>query len=499
MASRRRLYCVALFACFLQVLSHQARAFRLVPQAQSVFLRSKRANTFFVEEVLQGNLERECYEEFCSYEEAREYFENTPQTVAFWTVYYDGDQCIPNPCLNEGSCTDRVGGFLCNCTQPYYGVNCELGSVIKVETLLLKEPQVIAPDFIECPIEGPRACEQFCTVSYSTFTCSCTTGYTLDSDGQRCVPEVKHPCGRGSPSDKTHTAAPICSSGRCPWQVLLVDGNGVELCGGAVLGLRSVLTSARCLYTDGMYSSYHKNLRIRAGNSSSAVRIPIQAMYIHKLFHRERHDNDLALLQLAYPLTFGPALFQLCLPSKDFSENVLMRSGQEGLTGARQGHNGISQHRSPSYLRLDDCRRHQLNLSHPLSNKMFCMRSQNGDQGKPTVHQSRKEMQLWENDRKAQTGSQSQSELGVEGLRSGVSDRQCEFLPGTPMATEERGTAFLTGLLVSQSPSSCSEEGVMGLVFTKLSRYLTWIRVRLDLAEEASMTPQVTTYPTPPP
>lgn len=51
------------------------------PAASSaVFLRSKRAN-MFLEEILQGNLERECMEEICSYEEAREYFEDKAKTV----------------------------------------------------------------------------------------------------------------------------------------------------------------------------------------------------------------------------------------------------------------------------------------------------------------------------------------------------------------------------------------------------------------------------------
>lgn len=51
------------------------------PQAHSVFLRSKRANLYLLEEILQGNLERECYEELCNYEEARECFENNEKTV----------------------------------------------------------------------------------------------------------------------------------------------------------------------------------------------------------------------------------------------------------------------------------------------------------------------------------------------------------------------------------------------------------------------------------
>ncbi|XP_019714562.1 transmembrane gamma-carboxyglutamic acid protein 1-like, partial [Hippocampus comes] len=57
------------------------------PAAQSIFLRSKRANYFLVEEILQGNLERECHEERCTFEEAREYFEDHDKTVKFWSTY----------------------------------------------------------------------------------------------------------------------------------------------------------------------------------------------------------------------------------------------------------------------------------------------------------------------------------------------------------------------------------------------------------------------------
>ncbi len=42
--------------------------------------RHKRANSLF-EESKKGNLERECIEELCNKEEAREIFENQPETV----------------------------------------------------------------------------------------------------------------------------------------------------------------------------------------------------------------------------------------------------------------------------------------------------------------------------------------------------------------------------------------------------------------------------------
>ncbi|XP_064412956.1 transmembrane gamma-carboxyglutamic acid protein 1 [Latimeria chalumnae] len=55
----------------------------------SVFLSENEANTLlkrlprsnhFLEEIKQGNIERECWEEACSYEEAREAFENEEKT-----------------------------------------------------------------------------------------------------------------------------------------------------------------------------------------------------------------------------------------------------------------------------------------------------------------------------------------------------------------------------------------------------------------------------------
>lgn len=50
-------------------------------EAVSLLRRTKRANKGFMEELLKGNLERECLEEVCVYEEAREAFESNIQTV----------------------------------------------------------------------------------------------------------------------------------------------------------------------------------------------------------------------------------------------------------------------------------------------------------------------------------------------------------------------------------------------------------------------------------
>lgn len=63
-------------------------------KANSVLKRYVRANGG-LEELKKGNIERECYEERCDKEEAREAFENDEKTAEFWKDYTSG--------LREGS------------------------------------------------------------------------------------------------------------------------------------------------------------------------------------------------------------------------------------------------------------------------------------------------------------------------------------------------------------------------------------------------------------
>ncbi|KAM8895448.1 transmembrane gamma-carboxyglutamic acid protein 1-like [Lycaon pictus] len=56
-----------------------AKLFLTGEKANSVLKRYPRANGLF-EEIRQGNIDRECKEEICTFEEAREAFENTEKT-----------------------------------------------------------------------------------------------------------------------------------------------------------------------------------------------------------------------------------------------------------------------------------------------------------------------------------------------------------------------------------------------------------------------------------
>uniref|UniRef100_A0A7M4FWL4 Coagulation factor IX n=1 Tax=Crocodylus porosus TaxID=8502 RepID=A0A7M4FWL4_CROPO len=98
-------------------------------QASSVLHRQKRFNSKRLEEVVPGNLERECVEEKCSFEEAREVFENEEKTVS-------GNQCNPNPCKNGGSCQDELNSYVCWCLLGFEGRNCELVHIFAIQRSL---------------------------------------------------------------------------------------------------------------------------------------------------------------------------------------------------------------------------------------------------------------------------------------------------------------------------------------------------------------------------
>ncbi|XP_061210546.1 coagulation factor IX-like [Neopsephotus bourkii] len=145
-------------------------------EAHEVLKVHKRAN-YFLEEICPGNLERECNEEKCSFEEAREIFHSQEKTMEFWFSYKGLNPCNTNPCNNGGVCKIRHYNYYCICPPRFGGDNCE------------KEK-------FECWYKN-GGCWQYCRDSSSAFhvVCSCAKDYTLHEDGKRCVQAAPFPCG----------------------------------------------------------------------------------------------------------------------------------------------------------------------------------------------------------------------------------------------------------------------------------------------------------------
>ncbi|XP_041493584.1 prothrombin [Microtus oregoni] len=121
--------CLALAA--LVSLVHSQHVFLAPQQALSLLQRVRRANSGYLEELRKGNLERECVEEQCSYEEAFEALESPSATDEFWAKYSVCDSVRKTrdtfmDCL-KGRCAMDLGtNYIGNVSVTHSGIECQL-------------------------------------------------------------------------------------------------------------------------------------------------------------------------------------------------------------------------------------------------------------------------------------------------------------------------------------------------------------------------------------
>ncbi|XP_023571003.1 growth arrest-specific protein 6 isoform X2 [Octodon degus] len=180
-----------LLLLLLLLASEPAQALLLRAREAAQFLRprQRRANQVF-EEAKQGHLERECIEELCSREEAREVFENDPETEYFYPRYQEcvkkygsqyikhpdfvtcvqnlPDQCTPNPCDKQGTqvCQDLMGNYFCLCRAGWEGRHCDR-------------------DIDECA-EAEACGEARCQNLPGSYTCLCDEGFKYSTQAEAC-------------------------------------------------------------------------------------------------------------------------------------------------------------------------------------------------------------------------------------------------------------------------------------------------------------------------
>uniref|UniRef100_A0A8C6JZ36 Prothrombin n=1 Tax=Melopsittacus undulatus TaxID=13146 RepID=A0A8C6JZ36_MELUD len=210
-----------LLSSLLHLTLSQAGVFLDKGQALSVLKRPRRANKGFLEEMLKGNLERECLEESCSYEEAFEALESTVQTV-----HGPGrSRAVLDACL-EGNCSLGVG-------HNYKGTISYTKSGIECQVWTSKYPHIpkfnatIYPNLIEnyCRnpdnhSEGPWCYTRDPTVEREP--CSIPVcgeeRMTVEYTPRVSPPAPLEPCKEGKGMDYTGTLSVTVSGAKClPW------------------------------------------------------------------------------------------------------------------------------------------------------------------------------------------------------------------------------------------------------------------------------------------
>uniref|UniRef100_A0A3Q2XKB6 Coagulation factor IX n=2 Tax=Hippocampus comes TaxID=109280 RepID=A0A3Q2XKB6_HIPCM len=402
--------------------------------ANGVLKRHKRYNTGLFEELLQGNLERECYEEVCTFEEARETFEDSDKTIAFWNIYHDGDQCESNKCMHQATCKDGPSSYTCECRSGFTGAHCEND--------LLKR----------CDLNNGD-CGHFCEpMGIIGGKCYCAEGYKLMQDGISCEPEAEFPCGRTalmrtarSPTlnvslDEFYPMWRIVGGAgvvpaEIPWQAALVDTKEKEVfCGGSVLSAWWVITAAHCL------AEAPAAFVVRVGEHNIKRKdkteqdIQVSQQHMHPLYNPRvnPYNHDIALLQLQKPINFSIDVRPICIGPKAFTEALVKRASPATVSGwGRTRYLGI-----PS---------NTLNkVEVPYTSRAECMRT---------------------------SSVRITPAMFCAGYYNQAKDA-CQGDSGGPHANKLHNTWFLTGIV--SWGEECAKDGKYG-VYTRVSLYVNWI------------------------
>ncbi|NP_001292726.1 coagulation factor IX isoform 2 precursor [Mus musculus] len=420
----------ALITIFLlgYLLSTECAVFLDRENATKILTRPKRYNSGKLEEFVRGNLERECIEERCSFEEAREVFENTEKTTEFWKQYVDAT----------------------------------------------------------CNIKNGR-CKQFCKNSPDNkVICSCTEGYQLAEDQKSCEPTVPFPCGRASisySSKKITRAETVFSNmdyensteavfiqdditdgailnnvtesseslndftrvvggenakpGQIPWQVIL-NGEIEAFCGGAIINEKWIVTAAHCLKPGDKIEVVAGEYNIDKKEDTEQRRNVIRTIPHHQYNATiNKYSHDIALLELDKPLILNSYVTPICVANREYT-NIFLKFGSGYVSGWGKVFNKGRQASILQYLRV------------PLVDRATCLRS---------------------------TTFTIYNNMFCAGYREGGKD-SCEGDSGGPHVTEVEGTSFLTGII--SWGEECAMKGKYG-IYTKVSRYVNWIKEKTKL------------------
>ncbi|XP_026169540.1 vitamin K-dependent protein C [Mastacembelus armatus] len=399
------------------------------PEAH-MLLRSRRANSF-LEELKPASMERECVEEKCEFEEAREIFQSREATLEFWTVYTDGNQCEPNMCVH-GVCVDLYQDFTCRCNSGYEGRYCT-------------QPQTAT----NCSVDN-GGCDHDCTEDADgpTRRCSCVRGYKLHDNSRNCVPTGRSSCGRlligrSSYSKPKEGLLPwvfggqVGKKGESPWQALLLNARGRFHCGGVLIDESWVLTAAHCLDNNLKFSVRLGDYE-RHRNEGTEVTLKVLKAFKHPNYDRLTVDNDIALLRLEAPVPLSDYIVPVCLPVREMAERVLHLNGTVTVVTG-WGKDTLEGTHYSSALNV---------IKIPLVNRSIC----------------------------AQYMSHNISDNVLCAGILGQSMDACEGDSGGPMVTLYRDTWFLIGLV--SWGEGCGREDKLG-IYTKVANYNEWInRVR---------------------
>jgi hypothetical protein len=55
----------------------------------------------------------------------------------YFYCFSDINECLPDPCKNEGTCKDLINGYECTCAAGYDGIDCDNSNIVYILLIIL--------------------------------------------------------------------------------------------------------------------------------------------------------------------------------------------------------------------------------------------------------------------------------------------------------------------------------------------------------------------------
>ncbi|XP_037353292.1 serine protease 48-like [Talpa occidentalis] len=166
---------------------------------------------------------------------------------------------------------------------------------------------------------------------------------TLSSDEEEAKNLLKSICGRPAVTSSIASGREA-NVGQWPWQVSIRQGL-FHLCGATLISDRRALTAASCFWSKDTrkYNVVVGSLQAFDHPKSRSTIIPTSRIIFHPDF-QEDTSSAIAVVELAYPVSFSPVVLPICLPS---SAVQLKNATSCWVTG--WGYSGIYHYTKPPY------------------------------------------------------------------------------------------------------------------------------------------------------
>ncbi|XP_048023768.1 ST14 transmembrane serine protease matriptase a [Megalobrama amblycephala] len=252
--------------------------------------------------------------------------------------------------------------------------------------------------------------EMSCTVS--TYACSnkkCITKQNPQCDGQ-------DDCGDNSDESSCNCGKKVFKSSRVvggqdaivgefPWQVSLHVKNMAHVCGASIISERWLVTAAHCVQDEKIKFSQPGTWEAYLGlhtqkDKQTATKRFLKQIIPNPYYNAYTYDNDIALMELDSPVTFGDTIRPICLPS---ATDVFTAGDVVTITGwgaTREGGAGATVLQKAQVRIINDAVCNQL-MTGQITSRMICagvltggVDACQGDSGGPLAYQMNDRMYL---------------------------------------------------------------------------------------------------------